>query len=121
MAPCKPFSTASIRYASIVMSCVAEEKATNRAASATIITSERDAGMIPISVRPPSTGRTPASNADNGGGPNVAMGLMAAMASKPRAIPHCAGSIQPRRRPRSRVSSGKGKRSTTGAQKTLIE
>ena len=43
------------------------------------------------------------------------------MLNRPTAMPACASSIQLRRRPSRRCSSGKGNRSTTGAQKNLIE
>ncbi len=43
------------------------------------------------------------------------------MLNSPTAIPTCASSIQLRRRPSMRCSTGKGSRSTTGAQKNLIE
>ena len=70
-------------------SCVAEEKATSRAAKTTAPTPKpTSATAIPI---------------------------------RPTAIPHWASSIQERRRPSARVSSGIGSRSTTGAQKTLME
>ena len=48
-------------------------------------------------------------------------GSLKAMASRPAAIPDWASSIQLRRRPSRPVSTGRGVRSTTGAQITLME
>ena len=48
-------------------------------------------------------------------------GSQNAMPSRPPAMPACASSIQERRRPSQRVSSGSGTRSTTGDHTNLKE
>jgi len=49
------------------------------------------------------------------------VGSRLASPTRPAAIIAWASSIQPRRWPKVRVSSGRARRSTTGAQKNLIE
>ncbi len=54
-------------------------------------------------------------------GRTLSAGSLAAMPSRPAAIPAWARSIQLRRRPSQRCRPGSGRRSTTGAHTTLIE
>ncbi len=78
-----------MRHASIAMSWVAAQKATNSAHSAMRVT--------------------------------LLDGSLSERLSNPKPIPNCASSIQLRRRPSTRVSSGSGTRSTTGAHRNFSE
>ncbi|GAO25996.1 hypothetical protein ALISP_5816 [Alicycliphilus sp. B1] len=59
------------------------------------------------------------SSAHHTMGPSVARGSTSAMPTSPAITMPCASSSQLRRRPRARVSSGSGSRSTSGDQTHL--